>query len=284
MATAHIVSSNTPGAREQWDSLADGFDEFVTPVTMGLGEQALDIAGLRPGERFLDVAAGSGALAIPAARLGANVVAVDYAETFVARLRDRARHAGLDNLEAQVMDGRALSFADGSFDVAGSQNGVSLFAEIGEGLAEMVRVVRPSGRVVVSAFADPREVEFVGFAMAALRAVVPGFTGLPTDPPPLPFQVADPVKFKTLMEAAGLVDVQVRTTVWPAHFESADAYLRAFGSSNPIGAHLLAGLDARQSADLRQVLDGMFRERSGGAAGAELRTAANIAVGTKPGG
>jgi ubiquinone/menaquinone biosynthesis C-methylase UbiE len=282
MTATHASTTNAPDQREQWNALAPGFDEHVTPVTIDLGRQALDIAGLRPGERFLDVAAGSGALAVPAAQLGAEVVAVDYAEEFVARVRERAQREGLANLAAQVMDGMALTFPDGRFDVAGSQNGVTLFPDIGGGLRELVRVVRPSGRVVLVAFGDPREAEFVSFAISALRAVVPGFPGLPTDPPPLPFQVADPAVFRTRLVEAGLEDVEVHTTRWSARFPSADAYLRAFASSNPIGAQLLAGLDAQQSSDLRHVLDGMFRERSGGAAAAELHTTANIAVGTKP--
>ena len=60
--------------RNAWDSIAAGYDEFVTPSGgWALPEDALRRVGLRPGMRFLDVAAGSGALSIPAARLGAQV-------------------------------------------------------------------------------------------------------------------------------------------------------------------------------------------------------------------
>jgi 2-polyprenyl-3-methyl-5-hydroxy-6-metoxy-1,4-benzoquinol methylase len=62
-----------------WDEIAAGYDEFVTPSHMALGEDALRRADLRPGMRFLDVAAGSGALSLPAARLGAQVLSTDAA-------------------------------------------------------------------------------------------------------------------------------------------------------------------------------------------------------------
>ena len=76
--------------RGAWDAVAAGFDEFMTPQTLRLGEKIVGRLGLKPGMRFLDVATGSGALAIPAARLGAQVVAVDIAPTMIERLRTRA--------------------------------------------------------------------------------------------------------------------------------------------------------------------------------------------------
>jgi ubiquinone/menaquinone biosynthesis C-methylase UbiE len=58
--------------RNLWNDIAANYDTFVTPKNIVLAEEALRLAGLRPGMRFLDVAAGSGALSIPAARLGAQ--------------------------------------------------------------------------------------------------------------------------------------------------------------------------------------------------------------------
>ena len=62
---------------EAWDQIAPGYDRTNTPTQMWLGQEGLRRAELRSGMRFLDVAAGSGALSIPAARLGAQVLAVD---------------------------------------------------------------------------------------------------------------------------------------------------------------------------------------------------------------
>src|SRR5918994_4103427 len=89
--------------RDAWESIAVGYDEFVTPTHMWLANEGLRRAGLGPGMRFLDVAAGSGALSIPAARLGARVLSADIAPVMLERLEARARSEGLD-IETRVMD------------------------------------------------------------------------------------------------------------------------------------------------------------------------------------
>src|SRR5690606_35021802 len=91
-----------------WDAIASGYDTFVTEPGMPSAEDALLRAGLRAGMRVLDVASGSGALSIPAARHGAQVVAADLSPVMIERLNARARAEGLTNLEGRVMDGHAL--------------------------------------------------------------------------------------------------------------------------------------------------------------------------------
>src|ERR671910_646834 len=93
--------------RAAWDEIAAGYDEFLTPSHAALGGDALRRAGLRPGMRFLDVAAGSGALSLLAARLGAQVLSTDVSPLMLERLEARAREERLD-LETRVMDGHAL--------------------------------------------------------------------------------------------------------------------------------------------------------------------------------
>ena len=74
-----------------WDRIAPGYDEFVTPSHLPLGNEGISRSGVGKGTRFLDVACGSGALSIPAARAGAMVTAVDISPTMVERLNVRAR-------------------------------------------------------------------------------------------------------------------------------------------------------------------------------------------------
>lgn len=263
--------------RGAWNGIAGGFDEFVTPESMRLGKEVVRRLGLRSGTRLLDVAAGSGALSIPAARLGADVVATDLAPAMIERLNARARAEGLSTLRGRSMDGHALELDDDTFDVAVSVNGVSLFPDMARGLAELVRVTRPGGRVVIVAFGPIETVEFV---TSAVRAAAPGVLTLPTDPPPQPFQAADPEALRERLVNAGLREVTVDTITWETAFDSVQHLWRMFTASNPIGAQLVAGLSDAQRAEVTHVLEGMLRERSAGAPGALLRAEVNIGTGT----
>ncbi len=278
---AAMTTQEQEQTRAAWDAIAAGYDEFVTPKNLALAEDALRLAGLRSGMRLLDVASGSGALSIPAARLGAEVLATDIAPVMVERLEARAREEGLSNLEARVMDGHALELEKGTFDISGSQFGVMLFPDLKRGLSEMTRVTRPGGCVLMVAFGPPTELEFLGFFMGAIQAVVPGFTGLPMDPPPLPFQVADPEVLRQRLAEAGLTDIRVERVNYGMEFRSGQHMWDSVTNSNPIGAMLVAGLTEEQRAAVRQALDGMLRERAAGSGPAVLTNPINIGIGSK---
>ena len=170
-----MTTQEREDTRPAWDKIAPGYDKTNTPTQMWLGNEGLRRAELRAGMRFLDVAAGSGALSIPAARLGAQVLATDQSPVMLELLRARARQEGL-NIETRVMDGHALELDDNSFDMAGSQFGVMLFPDMPKGISEMVRVVKPGGRVLMNVYGDPHKIEFFGFFVGAIQSVRPDFT------------------------------------------------------------------------------------------------------------
>lgn len=268
--------------RQAWDQIAAGYDQFVTPTgDWALPEDVLRRVGLKPGMRFLDVASGSGALSIPAARLGAEVAAVDLSPVMIERLMARADGEGLTNVEGRVMDGHDLALEDDTFDVSGSQFGVMLFPDLPRGLREMVRVTKPGGRVLIVAYGPPPTVEFLGFFLGAMQAVVPGFEGLPADPPPLPFQVADPEVLRERMAEAGLRDIEIEGGTEVLHFTSGTHMWDWVTNSNPIGAGLVADLTEEQKKEVQEVLDRMLRERSGGRRGAALNAQVNIGIGRR---
>ncbi len=266
--------------RAAWDGIAPGYDAFVTPSHMELGEDALRRAGLRPGMRFLDVAAGSGALGIPAARLGAKVLSVDISPVMVERLQARARREGLD-LVARVMDGHALELEDGAFDVSGSQFGVMLFPDLPRGLSEMARVTRAGGKVVVLTFGNPTQIEFFGFFVGAIRAAVPGFAGPPMDPPPVAFQIVDPEVFRGRMVGAGLRDVMIDTITERLEFTSGEHLWGWLLGSNPLATMMTSDLSKEQLGVVRDAMERMIRERAGGSGTAVLTNPVHIGIGTK---
>lgn len=276
-----MTTSEGKQTQSAWEAIARGYDEFVTPTHMWLGREALTRAGIAPGLRFLDVAAGSGALSIPAARLGAQVVATDLSPTMVERLGARVREEGLHGVDTCVMDGHALELEDDTFDMAGSQYGVMLFPDLPRALHEMVRVTRPGGRVFLVVYGAPTQVEFLGFFMGAIQATVPGFTGIPLDPPPLPFQVADPELLRAALSDAGLKDIRVDTVVQEMEFHSGKHMWDWVTNSNPLATMLTGDLTGQQQAAVQKELDGMLRERSGGKGAAVLTDPNHIGIGTK---
>lgn len=265
---------------DAWDTIAPGYDELVTPTAnWKVAETALDRLEVGTDTSLLDVACGSGALAIPAAHRGADVLGVDFSPTMVARLEARARAEGLANLRGRVMDGHDLDLDDDTFDVVASQFGVMLFPDQPRGLHEMVRVTKPGGQVLVVGYRPPEEVEFLTFFLGAVQAVVPGFEGPSPDEPMLPFQAADPEVLRRRMEDAGLRDVTVEQDVEPLEFGSGQQMWDWLLSSNPIPGTLTAGLTDAQREQVREVLDRMLRERGGGHLPATITAGLNIAIG-----
>jgi ubiquinone/menaquinone biosynthesis C-methylase UbiE len=277
-----MTTQQRDDTRSAWDRIARGYDATNTPRHMWLASEGLRRAGLQAGMRFLDVAAGSGALSLPAARLGARVLATDHSPVMLELLQDRARDEGLQ-LETRIMDGHALELDDDSVDLAGSQFGVMLFPDMPKGIREMARVVRPGGRVLMNVYGDPRRIDFLAFLVAALRAVRPEFTGPPLDPPPLPFQLQDPERLRTELAGAGLRHVTIETITETLRFESGAALWDWLVSSNPIVGTVLDGLTLSPTdiVTVQHTLEMLVRERAGSAGPARLTNPIHIGVGTK---
>jgi len=268
--------------RIAWNKIAPGYDRTNTPTQMWVGNEGLRRAGVRAGQRFLDVASGSGALSIPAARLGAHVLATDQSSVMLELLMARARQEEL-NIETRVMDGHALELEDNTFDMAGSQFGVMLFPNMPKGIREMARVVKPGGRVLLTAYADPHKIDFLSFLISAVQSVRPDFNGPPLEPPPLPFQLSDPERLYREFVNAGLKDVKIETIIETTEFDNGRAVWDWIIYSNPIVEMVLTSLNLTvdERGVVEQTLNQICRERSGGIGRVELSNPINIGVGTK---
>lgn len=148
-------------------------------IAVGYEEGAaafIERLGLKPGDQMLDVACGTGNLALPAARAGARVTGIDIAPALVVQLAARAAAEGL-TLEAREGNAEALPFADDSFDTVVTMFGAMFAAHPQQAANELLRVTRPGGRI---AMANWTPEGFVGRMLKLTVGYVPPPAGVPS--------------------------------------------------------------------------------------------------------
>jgi demethylmenaquinone methyltransferase / 2-methoxy-6-polyprenyl-1,4-benzoquinol methylase len=207
-----------------FDRIAGVYDVMNSVMTAGLHhhwrERAADLARLQSGDRALDVATGTGDLALELARRvgpAGEVVGSDFSEGMLARAREKgAARAGAESgrLRWEHADAMRLPYADGEFDAATVGFGARNFGDLDRGLHEMARVVRPGGRVVVLEITTPTKPPLSEFFRIWFDRVVPVVGRLAADPEAyeyLPNSVRrfpGPEALAATLAAAGLEDVR----------------------------------------------------------------------------
>jgi len=202
--------------RAMFDGIARVYDLMNSLMTAGLHhrwrERAADLAALRPGGRALDVACGTGDLAIELARRvgpSGTVVGSDFSEAMLERAR--AKSSGVRWEWANALE---LPYADGEFDAATVGFGARNFSDLDRGLAEMARVVRPGGRVVVLEITTPQRPPLSTFFSIWFDRVVPALGKLAGNPDAYAYLPSSVKRFPApdalaaRMVAAGLADVR----------------------------------------------------------------------------
>jgi SAM-dependent methyltransferase len=140
-----------------------------------VAEKFIARQNIKPGMRILDVACGTGNLAIPAAKAGAIVIGIDIAGNLLEQARDRARREGV-NAQFEEGDAEQLAYSDASFDIVVSMFG-AMFAPRPERVAaELARVCRPGGQIVMANWTPGA---FIGQVFKATAKYVPPPPGVP---------------------------------------------------------------------------------------------------------
>ena len=235
--------------RGMWAS--GNYPELAADLIWDLGPVLVDAVGVGPGHRVLDVAAGSGNAAIPAAQRGASVVASDLTPELFEDGRRRAASAGVQ-LEWHEADAEDLPYDDGSFDTVLSCVGV-MFAPFHErSAAELARVVRPGGTIGLLSWTPSG---FIGQLFAAMRPfAAPAPAG--AQPPPL---WGDERHVRALFGDSITSATVATRTVTVDRFERPDQFREYFKShyGPTIATYRRVAGDADQVAALDAALDGL---------------------------
>jgi demethylmenaquinone methyltransferase/2-methoxy-6-polyprenyl-1,4-benzoquinol methylase len=187
MATTEGVTAGRLEAgqvRAMFDRISGVYDLMNTAMTAGLHhrwrERAVDLAQVGPGDRVLDVATGTGDLAIELARrVGSTgeVIGSDFSEGMLSRARAKA-----PQLRFEWGDAEQLPYADDEFAAATVGFGARNFADLRRGLSEMTRVVAPGGRVVILEITTPHRPPLSSFYRLWFDRLVPALGRLAGDP------------------------------------------------------------------------------------------------------
>ena len=178
--------------RAMFDRIAGLYDRMNTVMTAGLHHQwrrrAAELARVAAGDRALDVATGTGDLALELARRvapGGSVIGADFSPRMLALARAKAvgRSLGPDAVEVRFEPANALAlpYGEGAFDAATVGFGARNFSDLELGLREMARVVRPGGRVVVLELTTPRRQPLSTFFELWFDRIVPALGQLAGD-------------------------------------------------------------------------------------------------------
>lgn len=276
---ASDAASIRDAQHSNWDAAAVGWmawSDFNDAADRHISERLVELAGVSPGSRVLDVAAGYGEPTLTAANAtgpGGGVVATDISAEMLRFARERAAAAGLGNVEFVRADAASLDFPPASFDAAVSRWGI-IFEPDAEAAASRIRgFLAPDARFAISSWGEPDRVPFLSIPLKTMRERF----GLPAPPAgaPGPFSRPAPAALARLLEAGGFSGVRVEEAEVRYEFESPEqftAYVRAI--SAPIRALIEqhAG-DAREEA-----WDAITRAASDAGGGSGPLTLSNLVL------
>lgn len=251
--------------RDEWNEYAAGWQAWEPQFEVfrqGLTQLVLAALGPQPGMQILDVASGVGHPALTLASLvgpTGSVTGVDLAGAMVTAANENARVQGLSNVTFREAAAEMLPFEDASFDAVSCRCGVIHFADVGRGLREMRRVLKPAGRAVITAWGPPES-----NPAGKLNAVVSRYL-MPSPPPepgaPNPFRFTQAGTLTAALEAAGFGEVQetlhIVPTPWPG---KAEDRWRAFVDTFPGLRRRIESLSAEQRVNLEQAVIAVIRD------------------------
>ena len=185
---------------DQWQATAEAWYRWSPTLNQWLGkatDKMLALANISSGQHVLDIAAGAGEQSITTARKVGSagyVLATDISANILAYAKQMAQQAGVTNIETKVMDGENLTLEDETFDAVISRVGLIYFPDQQKALKEMLRVLKPGGKVAAIVYSTPEKNKFFSVPVSIIRSRA-------KLPPPLPGQ---PGPFS--LGAAGIIE------------------------------------------------------------------------------
>jgi SAM-dependent methyltransferase len=245
--------------RTMWASVATSWGELAEHVDAQgavVAQAMLDLAGLKCGERVLELACGPGGVGMAAAAIvgpDGAVVLSDIAPGMTAIAAERARNAGLKNVTTREVDLERIDYPEAAFDKVLCRDGLMLVPDPASAAREVSRILRLDGRAVFAVWGPRDRNPWLGLLFDAITAQ----TGSPVPPPgiPGPFSLEAPGALGELLAGSGFSEINVREISTSMKVSSVDEWWSVVPSlAGPI-ARLLGSLPPEMNAAIRARVD-----------------------------
>jgi SAM-dependent methyltransferase len=239
-------------AARGWGTHRECLQDASRPVSAWL----VDAIDPQPGHRVLELAAGPGDTGLLAAELilpGGTLLSTDLVEEMVDLARARAQELGISNVEFRTIDAEWIDLPTASLDGVLARWGYMLLADPEAALRETRRVLRPGGRVALSAWADPADNLWASVPRTELRAQG-GLEPEDLDAPGM-FAFRDPDRIRSLLEDTGFTDIAIEQVDIVYHYADLDEWWDIQLDISPAIGNGVRALSPAQRDDLRDAID-----------------------------
>lgn len=217
-------------ARRGWDDVAAGWKKWAPTIERAaqvVNDRLVDMAGVQPGRRVLDVATGYGEPLVTALeRIGptGHAVATDLSPQMIELARERIAQSGLTNVTFHACNGETLEIPESDFDAALSRWGLMLMGDPDACLRRIRKLLRPGGAVAAAVFSEPANSPWLTVAGSTVRREL-GLAPPGPDEPNI-FRFADAGELARRLGAAGFEDIALERVAGECVYDSADAYVQ----------------------------------------------------------
>ncbi|HEY4112055.1 class I SAM-dependent methyltransferase [Puia sp.] len=228
--------------KASWNKFSGGWrkwNAFTMDFLQPTGDEIIRCLAPKAGDQVLDIASGTGepGLTIAALVKQGKVTLTDLSEDMLAVARDQAASKGIRNIDTIVCDVCELPFEDASFDAVSCRFGFMFFPDMALAAREMVRVLKPGGRLATAVWGSPEKNPWVTIIMGVINRTMQ----LPPPPPGAPgmFRCAAPGLLAGLFEQAGLKNTTEKEITGKLECGSPETY---WDLHTEVGAPIVAAM------------------------------------------